>query len=912
MSHPRHPRHVTTRVLSLTLFLLAACTVGSLAQPPEIEDPKAKLKKKIAVPDDPRPAAGPGDSLTGSNPDGKLDELARAATEATNPALKELFTRYVVPFDKLTDTKGTPSRVKPVPLFRGDKFPANFGVTELDGKNQPGEARNVAYGELKRFDYFEELALADVDQLLKYKPLGPTAGPDGLTADDQLAAAEKLLTAVLRFHTFARERNIRQGKGWDAVRTTLTDRLRDVRVRQFQRVAAASDWLKARELGTKLLTAYPQDAAVAKEVAAVRVAEAELLMKSADHADKVRARELLDEFEARFPGGGNEAARKLRAQLNREALQLFDYARGKKGADDLVAARDALRKAELLDPTLPGLRDLQRELKTGYPILYVAARQFPERLSPATARFDSEKQCVELLFEGLLEEVPDESGGVRYRPGVAFGLPGVFPSGREFALRTYERGPDGRGGFDSADVIATVKLLRGRPDTWNAAGLAWLDDLPAPVGSTGVRITFRQGHPDPQSLLTTKMLPARWLTELGKPMDDAEFAARPFGTGPFRVYALPAAGIVGPRELSFIDNPAYGRWKDRTGLPLVREIRMVEYPKVADPVSEFKNDRLHIIPDATPQEIERFMSPSSGVLGKMQIVLPANTRRVHILAVNHRRPQMQMRDLRKGLCSAIDRDAILADVFRTGRPEHQKITAAMSGPYPPSSWATVKNAAGISTPLVNRDDALVRLRNYLNSAAVVKNDFILLYPDDNPQAKAACEKIKAQVEGLFKDAPDGKKLILNLEGVSVRELFRRVEEEHRYDLAYVPFDYPDDWYPFGLAAMLDPTAGGRGGRNFPGFGLPETNPDQDEMQLGRWLAELRAHRDYSGKIAPRAAEVHRLFNDCVPFIPLWQLDRPMIVNTAVKVFVEDTPEPVSPRVLNPTVLFQGVARWRLQ
>ena len=41
--------------------------------------PKAKAKKKVAVADDPPPAGAPGDSLTGSNPDGKLDELARAA-----------------------------------------------------------------------------------------------------------------------------------------------------------------------------------------------------------------------------------------------------------------------------------------------------------------------------------------------------------------------------------------------------------------------------------------------------------------------------------------------------------------------------------------------------------------------------------------------------------------------------------------------------------------------------------------------------------------------------------------------------------------------------------------------------------------------------------------------------------------
>ena len=150
-----------------------------------------------------------------------------------------------------------------------------------------------------------------------------------------------------------------------------------------------------------------------------------------------------------------------------------------------------------------------------------------------------------------------------------------------------------------------------------------------------------------------------------------------------------------------------------------------------------------------------------------------------------------------------------------------------------------------------------------------------------------------------------------LEPVPPRELVRRVEVEHRYELAYVPFDYPDDWHPFGLAAFLDPGAAGREGRNCLGYLTPETNPDADDLRLGQMLRELRGYRDFAGALVPKVREAHQLFNDCVPFVPLWQLDRHMLVHTSLKVFVEGSADPVNARVLNPTVLFQGVARWRL-
>lgn len=907
----RSPRFRLFRIFTPVLLLAIAALVG-MAQPPkekeparksagiEEEDPRGRVKKKIVVDDDPviRKAA---EAPVGSPPHVRLDELVRAGEEARDPALKALFAKHAVPFDRVVERSGA-YRAQPVPVLKAE-WPDEVGLAPLDGSGRPQEIRAVKTADVRVIEYYEAMVLADAENLVKQMGEGPSAL-------DSLAAAEKLLGAALRFHEYARERSypdrklpIRSGKGWDELRTSLTGKLRTVRLDHLRAALAAKDNARIRELSTRLMNAYPKDAGVAKEVAVARIGEVERLLQSGNHGDNVRAKELLDELEAKYPGAGGESAQKLRGQLRELAQKAFERARQKKAVGDTTSARDELIRAAALDPTIDGVREMQRELRTGYPILYVGVRQFPAHLTPATARLDSEKQAVELIFEGLLEEVPDASGAIRYRPGAAVAMPTAFSGGRDFLLRTFERDSTGRPGFDSHDLIGTVKLLRSRNGSWPAYPLGWLDqEPPTPRDAGSVRMRFGVGHPDPRALLTFKLLPTRWLEENGKEIDDTAFAEKPFGTGPFKLQGRtnPDRGV--PREMIFIDNPAYGRWRDRTGLPQLREIRMVELAGL-DPIEAFRDDKLHILTDVPTIDLEKYTAPGSGLVGKVQVVTSTSNRRVHILAVNLTRPYLQGRAVRQGLSMAIDRDEVLREVFRAGKPDLHK---PMTGPYPPNSWAASKSTAAL--PLVNRDLAVAKLKEYLADAGA-KADFTLSYPEDDPRAAAACARIKTQIEGLLRDSP--RKLIINLDGVPLRDLMVRVQDEHRYDLAYVPFDFPDDWHPFAVGAALDPAAAGRGGRNWFSFLTAGTSPHQNDQQLGQVLNVLRQHRD-PAKLTDLAAEASKLFNESLPFIPLWQLDRHMVINNNLRIFVDHTSQPANPRVLNPTTLFQGVAWWRLE
>jgi ABC-type oligopeptide transport system substrate-binding subunit len=905
MAAPPPARHRFRLFAALAAFALTAGLVGLAAQPPD-EGGKGPAKKKKIVVDDPD---GPAPKGAGTPPDVRLDELA-AAADGAPAALKEVFARFAVPADRITLAMGGSLRVKPLPLHKSDRFPAEFGVVELDAAGRPaGEARTLTPAEVKLIEHYEESALAEADKLLK-----DTTSGGGVTPDARALAAEKLLAAALRFHDYAREKGLRRGKAWDPVRASLDARLKDARVRRLQRAVAAQDWPRALEAGNALTEAYPKDAAVAREVAVARVAAAEPLMRTGVHADKARARELLDNLEASFPGAGGDAVRKLRRDLAAEAVRLYDRAVAHKAAGNLADARADLDRAADLDPTVPGLRELQREIGSASPVLYVGVRQFPERLSPATARFDSERQVVELLFQGLLEELPDRAGGVTYRPAAAQAAPLVVPNGRDILIRQFPKGPADPDGFDTADVVATVKLLRGRPDAWVSAGLPWLEDLPNPSGGAAVRVNFRHGHPDPRALLTFKLLPGRWLTQRGKAADDSEFAARPFGTGPYRLRPGSADG-AGGRQLHLEANPSYGRSRDRAKLPLIREITVFEVPRNYDLVAEFRAGRLHLLPDLTPAELDRVRKGERIEFGgKAQVVTAQTNRRVHILAVNHRRPPLQNKKLRQGLSLALDREAVVREVYRFAPAEHQKYGLGMTGPFPPLSWATPKNAAGVPVALYNRSLGVDRLQEYLRSPGAV-GKFALAYPDDDPLAAAACRKLADQVAALGLATPDGQPFALTPTPLARGDLHRQVEEEGRYDLAYVPLEYPDDWYPFGLAAFLDPKAAGRGGRNWTGFGVLQNNPDKEDLELVADLTALVEHRDFEKELLPRARRLHDAFNQCVPFVPLWHLDRHMLVHAGLKVYLDDGPDPLTPKdlpLLNQSVLFQNVARWRLE
>lgn len=826
----------------------------------------------------------------------RIEELARASVDAKHPALREVIAKYVVAFDRLTDTADVTVRITPIPIYRTGKFPDVFGVFELSERNEPAPARRFEVTKLRKLEHYEEMVIDEAARLAN-----PNGEPSLVPHTDRIAVAEQLLASAVFFYDGARDQSKRKGREWDRVRATLVERLADTRMKRLQLASERKDWKLVRSLGSRMATLYPTNLKLLEDVYAARLAEALNALAESDQAAELElSRDLLVDFESRFPGSKSAAAEQVRDALKQKAKRLFTLAEKAIKQNDKDAQR-LLRTIEIIEPNHPGLRELQGQLTGAYSILTVGVRHLPELMTPLTARTDSERFAVELLFEPLLEALPDDPHGVKYRPALADGMPSTGGLVRDFDL-VRQAGWSGlnREYFDAADVAATLKSLRqDYSHTWTADGLDWLTEQTRVEERSKLRIQFAAGHPYPLSLLTTKILPARWLASQNKRLDDALFARRPHGTGPFQLEstAQPGAPVV------FTVNPSFGRRPGRLGQPFIKEVRFVDINKITDPAVQFRAGQLHMVPDVPTNELTKYSSADAKLTGVATVVSAASNRQIYMLAVNFHRQVTHSLALRRAIAHAIDREEILEKVYRAGFPQFHK---ALVGPYPVDAWATPR-LPGVALPsLFNPNLSQAKFVEYAEKSGAVT--LSLLFPNDDPRARAACDLIRKQIENV---AGATVKISLTLEGLPNAEFHRRVYNEREFDLAYVPFEYRDDWYPFGLGSLLSPTATDAGGRNFMRYPPKSAKPMAEDELFTRQLDEIRHHADFRGKLIPKSREVHERFLAAMPFIPLWQLDRHMVVSTGLKVFFDDGAEPALPKWIPPATIFAGVSRWRL-
>ena len=869
--------------LLLPLLAAAVAVVGlphSAARDEEEEVSPKKPVKRVIVDDD-----TPGGA-------GAVADIVRAATSTKHPQLKKFYTSTSIACDRVTLEGGKVLRVVPLPYVwekDRDKFrtnPEGFGVAQLDEDNTAGEPKFIKPKDVVVVTPFERYAVLEADKIVS------TTAADAAPYTDRLFAAERVLSGTLFAHENAAAANRRRGSNWEPYKSGLIDKLVDVRILIAREMAKQKNWPRLGDLVTRYSDLYRNRPKVVQTLATIRLDEAVELAKSDDQAALEKARDILLDFEGKAPNSGNETALAVRAALVEKAKKLVESVGG---TSDKDRQRTLLNNAKLLNPDDASVSAKQKELRTGYSALVVGVPRMPRLMSPATAREDSERMAVELLFEGLLDPIPDEQFGRVYRPLLAVHKPTVGPLARDLTLvNNAAWGKQDSGLFDAADLLATVQLMKAKRTLPSAEAADWLaDPVPDTDDPARLRLKLTAAHPDPRALVAFKILPGKFLAGRKKGIDDQvgsdSLARTPFGTGPFRLAAtfVPSPDDRPVADILFVPNGNYRRRPGRFGEPEISEIRFVPTAgmKTDDLVRDVAAEQIHILPDVPTADLEKYRA-----IPKVAVVTPTANRRIHILAVNNTSAALQPTDVRRGISLAIDREAILDEVYRAGTKHHH----ALAGPYPVGSWLSPTDPKAV----FDRDLAAGRLRN-------AEGKVTLLFASDDPRAESACRRIAAGVNGCGK-------LEVVPEGVSAVELRTRVEQQGRYDLAYLPFDYQDIWHAHHLAAVLDPSAAGSGGRNFNWYRAKGTVSSRADDGLTDALAELKSHRDSEGELKRAGREVFDRFNEAVPFIPLWQLDRHMIVSKGVKVFIDGRAKEVPYEQLDPITLFTNASRWKLE
>ncbi len=689
-------------------------------------------------------------------------------------------------------------------------------------------------------------------------------------------AAEHVLASVVRFHESAKGRGVRKGEDWGPVEASLRKKLLDVSLEQMGELTAAKDWDQAFALGKRLYDTYGDPADKAKIARPLAELLKHAVTDLSANDEKLReARQRLQQFQQQFGDRPEVAA--VGKSLQEQAKSLFEQAR-RLGRDKatLRQVQELLKQAEETWPSLPGLREYRLELSREYPVLNVGVRQLPRYLSPARAWTDSELRGVELLFESLVKQHPDELGVMRYEAGLAEGRPRVIPLGRQFHLPRNGQWSDGsRRPVTASNVRDTVRLLKeGRGTGRSAEWGKLLESVSVGGDPYTVDLTLTQGFLDPLAVMSFKVLPPVPQSQGGA--DGEPFALKPVGSGPFR-YLGPHTEQGGGRQyVAFEINPNYGSRPDKSGRPSIREVRFFPY---TDAAKEFELGRLDLALDLTAEEAAKLQNAP-----RVRVDLPrpdTPNRRVYFLALNQRRAPLANVKLRRALAFAINREKLLDDHFRGGLKVHK----ALNGPYPAGSWACnpelKKDRNKDSLDIFDDARAKALAQEAMDELKLASPPRLtLLYPSGDARLAKAMEALRDQVRAATK-------VELELKAPDPHDLRKEVEGSNAYDLAYYHYDFPDETY------WLKPLLGSPGAEreNYLGAqGGPALNQLQEAMAR-RQFAEVRKHTWLA----------HEQLLQEMPLVPLWQLD-PL---AALSEDLQAVP-------FDPLLVFTDVDRWSVQ
>lgn len=531
----------------------------------------------------------------------------------------------------------------------------------------------------------------------------------------------------------------------------------------------------------------------------------------------------------------------------RDLLERAEQA-GKEGKSRLAV--ETAIEAQQLGRNLPGLDQSVTLLLRQHQRLRIACYSRFATLDPFSAGV-SERQIMPLLFDRLVEQGGRQGvefykgplvAAMRQRPGFVKESDGTFSIAWEIELKPEIFFSDGTE-LTAGDVASTVELMQD--PSGHAYDPEWAR-LVLGVTVEGARrfmIRFRQ-YARPESLMTFPIVPSS-LVKI--PESNDLFAKQPIGTGPFQV-----SEAYNPQlALELNSNPKFRKAPD--GQPFIKLIQFQRYNKKGSghAVEDMLQKKLELITDPSPIQLLRLVQA-----GQPFELRPFLSDSVWILAINHRRPIFQNRNVRAAFLHGIDREDLLTRWFSAGANNSSDQTihlshSLVSGPFPPHS-----NAYDHQLPVREYDSELSKTR--LSSINPTETLTLKYASTGDLALERAMLQIGRSLESIG--------LKVQVQPKLPNDFTQEVLVDHDFDLAYYRIDHNNILFNISSFFDAEPEELGPGGSNFMGY----TN-----QKLNQLFVELR-NEQLEDAIWEKQKEIHRLMYQEIVFIPLWRLDSHLV------------------------------------
>lgn len=274
--------------------------------------------------------------------------------------------------------------------------------------------------------------------------------------------------------------------------------------------------------------------------------------------------------------------------------------------------------------------------------LRIAMAAIPPQLDPQAAGWIVMQRMYGLLYDQLIHR--DWSNGGALTPGLATNWERVDDLTLELWLRDDVVFHDGTP-FTAADVVYTFgRTLQDDPNlgasgTFPIQEIEVVDDHRVRIITDGVD----GGLELRLSLSSAAIIPAAYHQEVGF----EGFRMQPIGTGPYRL-----TEFVPDSHLSFEVHEAYFG-----GVSAAERVTVRGIPEVATRVAALLNDELDLIVDLPSDQVP-IVEAAGGLM--VNSVAPLN---VNILDINGTLPPTDQKAVRQALTLAINREAIIAQLF---------------------------------------------------------------------------------------------------------------------------------------------------------------------------------------------------------------------------------------------------------